>query len=91
MVVGHLQKLIRGLGYEVLSRQDFGYRLEEHLDRVLDVSGADLVVDAGARNGDFGAALRKSGYEGQIYSFEPIADSFAILRGRSGDDPAWHA
>jgi FkbM family methyltransferase len=51
----------------------------------------DLVVDVGARHGEYGTLVRKLHYRGPIVSFEPAADSFARLCQVSDRDPLWHA
>ncbi|MGI9102435.1 MAG: FkbM family methyltransferase [Terriglobales bacterium] len=50
----------------------------------------DCVVDAGANQGQFAAALRSDGYRGAIVSFEPAQQQFEILRQHSRGDQNWH-
>lgn len=52
--------------------------------------GVNCVLDVGANVGQYGASLRKSGYEGHIVSFEPVPQFAAKLMERSADDPKWH-
>lgn len=58
---------------------------------VLDRHGIDLVLDVGAADGGYGTGLRAFGYTGDIVSFEPIAATFARLRGVVASDPRWSA
>src|SRR5687767_14914990 len=51
----------------------------------------DLILDVGANDGHFGLELRANGYKGQIISFEPLLDAFAILKERASHDPSWQA
>jgi FkbM family methyltransferase len=53
-------------------------------DRVIDV-----VMDVGANVGQFGKALRESGYRGRIVSFEPIASAFQALKKTAQGDSKW--
>lgn len=57
-----------------------------HLIRQYKVS---TVLDVGAAVGLFGKKLRAMGYQGTIYSFEPIKKSFAQLEKRSATDAMW--
>jgi FkbM family methyltransferase len=51
--------------------------------------GVELVVDVGAHAGEYGQALRASGYGGSIVSFEPIRSLFERLVAASSGDDAW--
>jgi FkbM family methyltransferase len=50
---------------------------------------ADTVLDIGANIGQFGSALRASGYRGSLISCEPLGGAFAQLARRASADPAW--
>lgn len=51
--------------------------------------GIDLVIDVGANNGQYAEALRASGYNGRIFSLEPLPDAYRILAESRRGDPAW--
>lgn len=59
--------------------------------RALQGLGIDTVIDVGANIGQYGTALRVSGYRGQIISCEPLPPAFAHLRSRVHRDTTWHA
>lgn len=47
------------------------------------------VLDVGANIGQYGSALRSSGFEGRIISCEPLPDAYGHLARRAGSDPGW--
>jgi FkbM family methyltransferase len=49
----------------------------------------DLVVDVGANIGQYAKSLRRNGYLGQIISFEPLPDAFAVLSRKFSRDRNW--
>lgn len=51
----------------------------------------DLVVDVGAARGWYGVELRRGGYRAAIISFEPLTNSFEVLRRVSSRDGRWTA
>lgn len=57
--------------------------------RALQGLGIDTVIDVGANIGQYGAALRVSGYAGRIISFEPLPPAFDQLRSRARRDANW--
>ena len=53
--------------------------------------GVTTVIDVGANVGQFGSALRSTGFTGRIHSVEPLQDAFAALQRATAGDPAWTA
>lgn len=51
--------------------------------------GISTVLDVGANIGQYGSALRASGFTGDILSCEPLPDAYATLSRRSASDPRW--
>jgi FkbM family methyltransferase len=51
----------------------------------------NLVLDVGANEGQFGNWLRDEGYKGEIWSFEPVHQAFAILSANAARRPPWKA
>ncbi len=49
-----------------------------------------FVIDVGANEGQFASDLRKIGYDGYIFSFEPVPKTFQRLKEKASFDPLWH-
>jgi len=63
--------------------------LETHLRQLLPKLGIDCVLDVGANQGQYGRMLRKAGYKGRIVSFEPVKETFHILKSHADKDGGW--
>lgn len=59
--------------------------------RLLRWQGIDVVIDVGAFDGRYGAALRRAGFTGRIVSFEPLRTSYEQLASVVAEDPLWEA
>jgi FkbM family methyltransferase len=59
--------------------------------RLFETHGISLVLDVGANTGQYARALRRSGYEGRIASFEPVRSAFQRLRRAAEKDGRWEA
>jgi FkbM family methyltransferase len=53
--------------------------------------GIGTLFDIGANIGQYGAAVRSSGFEGRIISCEPLPDAYPHLARRAAGDPNWTA
>ncbi|MBB5712784.1 FkbM family methyltransferase [Sphingomonas xinjiangensis] len=47
------------------------------------------MIDVGANSGQYARSLREGGYDGPIYSIEPLPDAFATLSESMNHDPLW--
>lgn len=56
----------------------------------LETLGLRHAIDVGASRGQTGLSLRAAGYDGAIWSFEPLPDSFETLSALASRDPSWH-
>ena len=72
------------------TRKLYKVLFNRHLINLLRVHRIDTVLDVGANKGQFGSLLRKLGFKGMILSFEPITDTFNLLKKRSKHDADWH-
>jgi FkbM family methyltransferase len=79
---------LRARGYEVVQAPS-GSLLAMHLSRVFAHYNINAVIDVGARRGEYGLWLRRNGYRGWIFSFEPVGASFAALSRRAAQDERW--
>lgn len=82
------KKLADLFGYVLINKRK-SPTLISHLALVLKQQNIDLVVDAGANEGQFGSLLRQIGYEGDILSFEPVSSTFELLAKNSQTDKKW--
>jgi FkbM family methyltransferase len=74
-----------GIDVNRFPQSSFDYRIVQLVIR----SGIDVVLDVGANCGQYGAMLRRFGYQGRIVSFEPLHGPLQTLRRRSAADPLW--
>lgn len=49
----------------------------------------DVILDVGANIGQYGSEMRSIGFKGQIFSFEPIAKAFLLLKKIATKDTKW--
>jgi FkbM family methyltransferase len=83
-----LKRLLKGMGYEL--RQYTPLRSFAAARDAL-LQNADVVVDVGANAGQYGEALRESGYRGRLVSLEPVTEAYEQLQLRASEDGAWEA
>lgn len=57
----------------------------------LSTFGVTTLLDVGANIGQYGTAIRASGFPGRIISCEPLPDAYPHLAKRALDDPSWTA
>lgn len=81
---------LRRCGLEVVQR-DGANLLGLHLWKLFNRYQINVVIDVGARRGEYGVGLRCNGYKGRIVSFEPVSESFGFLSKRAARDPRWLA
>lgn len=82
------KRVLARMGY-FLGRYPQTYTLQAHLLQLVTRLRINCILDVGAHYGEFLQQLRESGYTGRVVSFEPIEESFAVLRQRHGLDPKW--
>lgn len=80
---------VRGVDAEQRRVDRTDWMATEHLVGLLLRYQIDTVLDVGANEGQFGAALRDGGYAGRLISFEPASPTRARLAARAAADPLW--
>ena len=83
------KEFVRLFGWELLHARKEQPTLGTHLAQLLPRLGIDCVLDVGANQGQYGRALRKAGYRGRIVSFEPVQETFRILKSHADKDGDW--
>jgi FkbM family methyltransferase len=83
-----IQSVAKNMGYEVrrLSWDGMDHRLA-----MMRRLGVNWVLDVGANDGQYASELRRNGYEGRIWSYEPLQDAFSRLDKVAAPDPLWKA
>lgn len=81
--------IAQSFGYELSSIKKHHPTLESHLQILFNLLKVDAVLDVGANKGQYGSTLRKMGYKGAIYSFEPVQSCFQELTAASAADADW--
>ncbi len=79
---------LRSLGVDVIAFGPSTSVIARRI-RLLRHHKIQLVLDIGANEGQYGAALREAGFEGLLISFEPLAEAFARLQKRASGDSRW--
>jgi FkbM family methyltransferase len=83
-----VHRVAAGLGYQ-LEKYPPPETLEGDLKLLLERGKVDAVLDVGAFDGCYHQRLRQIGYQGQIFSFEPVASWFQKIEEASKTDPKW--
>jgi len=82
-----------GVGSIILTIKKFKHNAWSSYDcqcqSIIEQFNIDLVIDAGANNGQFAKSLRKY-YQGEIHSFEPVSSTYRLLSRTAHSDPNWH-
>ena len=84
-----IRRALKRLGFDAV-------RFPEHHPghkrvKLLNHYGVDQIFDVGASFGGYARELRDFGYRGDIVSFEPLSQPYAVLRDRAEVDPRWTA
>lgn len=87
-MASRIRKLLRKAGIEA-HRYTIQTSAGAQLDRLLEHSGIDLVLDVGANSGQYATELRAHGYAGRIVSFEPLTSAHASLTLAARGDAGW--
>lgn len=83
-----MQKVFSALGYEV---HDLSLSAPRRKLKMMQRLGIDFVLDVGANLGEYSAGLRRSGYKGRIWSYEPLHEAFGLLEKAAASDDLWRA
>jgi len=83
-----IRRILRAAGFD-LRRRTIQASPELQLQAILNSAKIDTVIDVGANEGQYAAALRASGYRGRIISFEPLRAAHERLLRASARDREW--
>lgn len=89
-VIDKFRRIVnQNFGYDIVHFEG-QHNLRSHLSKVFSRYNIELIIDVGANEGQFGSFIRSIGFKGAIYSFEPVAAPFSILKAVSDSDKNWH-
>ena len=78
-------------GYDLINIRRNHPSLQSHLQEIFKLLEINSVIDVGGNTGQYGTMLRKMGYKGDIFSFEPVQASFNELEKCCSADSKWSA
>lgn len=81
-------KILNLFGYDLIKSKK-SPTLISHISQLIKIHKIDLILDVGANDGQFARLLRDFGYKGQIFSFEPVKNTFNKLIHTSKNDELW--
>ncbi|MHB1198217.1 MAG: FkbM family methyltransferase [Polaromonas sp.] len=86
-----LARLAHSREYELIPAWSFGRQpLARHLRAIFERYKVDCVFDVGGNLGQYHDLLREDvGFEGLIFSFEPVSKYVSILKAKSVSDAKW--
>ncbi len=84
-----IRALVNRMGFDVVRTATYNQDIADHLRNVLAAQKIDAVLDVGANRGGYGQLLRRIGFKGRIYSFEPVSSVFAELEVAAQGDDTW--
>lgn len=71
----------------VINRSNYYSREDIRLLRFLEINQVDTILDVGANQGEYAAALLEGGFQGRIYSFEALPEMHEKLLKRAVSYP----
>ncbi len=77
--------LFNHLGYTLVK-----YSSYQNYNMMFNYYKIDKVIDVGANEGQFAQFIRKSGFQGELHSFEPLNEAFKKISVLSKHDKNWH-
>lgn len=84
-----LNSLLHKYGFELV-RYNKATNADLRRKAIFEKYAIDVVIDVGANIGSYGAQLRKNGYKGYIFSFEPLTVAFNSLHEAASGDAKWN-
>lgn len=83
-----VKRAVQLFGYDI-RRLDDRSDPTKRLPLLIHSHRVSTVIDVGANVGDYGAGLRREGFAGPIFSFEPVSEQWEALRDRAAPDDLW--
>jgi FkbM family methyltransferase len=88
LIIKMIKRAFRAAGIDV-RRWSLQSSVELQLQKILQHTEIDLVLDVGADTGQFALGIRNAGYRGTIVSFEPLTSAHRLLVTEARCDSNW--
>lgn len=82
----NLRQRLQVVGVDV---RHYSQTTDPYRQKLLSRLDVTLVLDIGANVGQWGARVRRLGYEGRMVSFEPLPDAYRTLQSQCMNDKRW--
>ena len=79
-----VNKLFNLMGYTLTK-----YSTYQEYNMLMKHYGINKVIDIGANEGQFAKFIRKSGFKGELHSFEPLDEAYEKISKLSSNDKHW--
>jgi len=88
-MITDIGKLLVGRGLTLPNKLLHKYLEWSYLRDILNYLEINCILDVGANKGQFAYSLRKLGFRGYIFSFEPLKEDFLLLSKAFEHDKRW--
>jgi len=85
-----IKLVLRRFGIDI-SRYNLNENFDFRLNHFLKLNNIECIIDIGANIGQYAEYLRQIGFKKDIISFEPLNDSYEILKSKTKKDTRWEA
>jgi FkbM family methyltransferase len=85
-VLNAIKNIVNPLGIDIVKYPSLDLRRRQKLLKHFNIN---KIIDVGANSGQYALGIRKTGFKGDILSFEPVEHVFNKLKKRANKDSKW--